>query len=262
MIEKLPKSAQIIINQYLNLSLNGKKIPCPYYINIKKLRQRMGLRVLIGKGTPEEIIRESLIYEKLRRVDFNKMSIGEIREFMVKRHIGIDCSGFIVHILDSWLMSTGKKHLWLYLNFPKQSIYRRIARFLRPVENISAALLTNDQNTIQIKNLNNMQCGDLIRSCLKKRSEGLDKSYHVMLISEINKSNGKVKSFKYIHATRWYKKEHGVREGEVIVSDPKQSLCKQKWTDTLEGNNWTYDEIVSDPDYSKIRRLRNVPLNK
>lgn len=262
MIEKLPKSAQTTFNQYLNLPLNGKKFPCPYYINIKKLRQRMGLRVLIGKGTPEEIIRESLIYEKLRGVDFNKMSIGEIREFMVKRHIGIDCSGFVVHILDSWLMSIGKKHLWHYLRFPKQSIYRRIARFLRPVENISANTLTNDQNTIQIKNLNNIQCGDLIRSCMKKRSKSLENFYHVMLISETNKSDGKIKLFKYIHATRQYEKEHGVREGEVLVSDPKQSLYKQKWTDTLEGKNWTYNDVCSNPDYSQVRRLKNVPVNK
>jgi hypothetical protein len=260
MTEKLPKQVQQMINNYFNLPLNGKCVPCPYYINIKKHKQRMGLRVLVGKGTPEEIVQESFIYEKLRGVDFSSISIDEIREFMVKRHIGIDCSGFVVHVLDHWLRSSCKRHLWKYIRFPKQNLYRIFARIFRPVENISAKTLTNEENTIHIKNLNNIKCGDLIRLKVPKRAKSLKDSYHVMLISEIEKENGKVISFKYVHSTREYDRNHGVREGKAIVKDPAAHLCKQEWKDELNGKNWTLDEIHADKEYSQVRRLKNAPL--
>ncbi|MFC1780154.1 hypothetical protein ACFLY9_00455 [Patescibacteria group bacterium] len=260
MTEKLPKQVQQIINKYFNLPLDSKKVPCPYYINIKKHKQRMGLRVLVGKGTPEEIIQESLIYEKLRDVDFSKMTISEIRDFLVKRHIGIDCSGFVVHVLDHWLRSHNKKHLWNYIRFPKQNLYRIFARIFRPVENISATILTNEENTVQVKSLNNIKCGDLIRLKVPRRAKDLLDSYHVMLISEIKKENGKVISFKYIHSTREYGSEHGVREGKTIIKNPKAHLSKQEWTDEVSGKNWTLDEILADRNYSQVRRLKNAPL--
>lgn len=260
MVEKLPKKVRSFINIYLNLHLNGKKVPCPYYINIKIAKQRMGLRVLIGKGTPEEIIQESLVYEKLRGVDFNKMNVQEIRDFMIKRHIGIDCSGFVVQVIDYWLQEKGKRHLWMYLKYPKQSLYRKIARFLRPVENISAEMLTNDENTIPIKNLNNICVGDLIRSKVPKRLSNLDDMNHVMLVSDTKCENGKVTSFKYVHSTRLYGEEHGVRTGEVIVKDAKRDLCYQEWKDVKDGKCWTKDEICSNREYSQVRRFKNVPL--
>jgi hypothetical protein len=253
MIDELPKSAQTIIHRYQNLPLGNKKVQCPYYINIKNLR--MGLQVLIGKGTPEEIIQESLIYEKLRGVNFFKMSIEEIREFLVKRHIGIDCSGFVVHVLNSWLQNNNKKPIWRYLKYPRQNLYRWIARKLRPVENISAKLLTDDSNTDPVVNLNNVKPGDLIRS--RGIKEGM---YHVMVISKVKRNNGDVESFSYVQATKWYDDKHGVREGEVIIRYPRKSLRAQEWTDTYKGRNWTYEEISVDPKYSQVRRLKNVPL--
>ena len=254
MKETLPKNVQKFVNSYFNLNLGGKKIPCPYYINIKKIRQRMGLRVLIGKGTQEEIIQESLIYEKLRGTNFYDMSIYEIREFLVKRHIGIDCSGFIVHIINYWLKGINKKNIWKYIKFPRQTLYRKIARFFRPVENISAFQLTNKDNSTPIKNLNNIRCGDLIRL------KGLKGGYHVMMISKVIQNKGKVNSFKYIHATKWYEKQHGVREGCVIIKNVKEPLYKQKWTDYLNGRNWTYEEICKDKEYSQVRRLAQLPI--
>jgi len=254
MKKSLPRRVSNFVNSYFNLPLGGKKVACPYFINIRKMRQRMGLRVLIGKGTPEEIIQETLIYEKLRGANFFDMTEDEIRDFMVKRHIGIDCSGFIVHVLNRWLKTLNKKRLWKYIKFPKQSLYRRIARLLRPVENISVTTLTNSENTKHIRNLNNLRCGDLIRL------KGLKGGHHVMMISKLIKEKGIVKSFKYIHATRWYKDKHGVREGEVIVKDVNSPLYKQKWMDSLNGKNWTYEEVLKDKNYSQIRRIEKLPI--
>jgi hypothetical protein len=250
MKEILPKGAQNCIKQYFNLSLGGKSVPCPYYINIRQVR--MGLRVLIGKGSPEEIVQESLIYEKLRNVDFQKMSIAEIRKFLVKRHIGIECSGFVCHVLDAMLRKQKKKHIWKYISFPKASLYRRVARFLRPIENISAQILTNDENTKPVQNLKKIQPGDLIRL------KGLQGGYHVILISSVQKEKGNTKKFEYVHATRWYDDQHGVRKGSVEIVDPNKSLSVQRWLDTYKGKNWTYEEIIKDKKYSQVRRLFRV----
>ncbi|MBN2015529.1 hypothetical protein JW766_01735 [Candidatus Dojkabacteria bacterium] len=260
MIEKIPEAAQNMIDRYFNLPLNGKKVRSPYYISIKKFRQRMGLRVLIGKGSPEEIVQESLIYEKLRGVDFNFMTVEEIREFLVKRRIGIDCSGFVVHVLNAWLRGKKKKNLCNYLKFPKESLYRKIARLLRPIENISAEQLTSDLNTTPVKNLNNIRTGDLIRSKLPKRSEKLLDRFHVMLIIEVDRTNGKVNSFKYAHSTRGYDDAHGTRTGEVIVKNASKPLCGQEWSDEYKGRNWTKEELCADKEYGQVRRLKNVPL--
>lgn len=252
MILKLPKVAEERIKLYKNLPLDGKKIRCPYYLNPKHIR--MGLRVLVGKGTPKEIIKESLIYEKLRGIDFDDMSPDEIREFLVKRRIGIECSGFVTHILNSWLRSQNKKKLWKYLNFPKRSLYRVIARKLRPIENISAKLLTEDLNSNQVKDFNNIKPGDLIRN------KGLKKGYHVVLITRVMIEKGRVKKFSFSQSNRWYEDAHGVRSGSVIITDSKGKLSEQKWVEEDGMDSWLLKGIEKDEKYAQIRRLKNVPL--
>jgi hypothetical protein len=57
----LSPGAQQLIHDYLNLPCGTMKgIRCPY-INNARLRQRGQLRVLVGKGTPREIIEEANI---------------------------------------------------------------------------------------------------------------------------------------------------------------------------------------------------------
>jgi len=253
MIHKAPDAVYDLINQYLNLKLDGKVIRCPYYINLRK--ERMGLRVLIGKGTPEEIIQESLIYEKLRGVDFSIMSEDEIREFLVKRHIGIECAGFVVHVLNAWLKTRNKKYIWNYLNFPKQNIYRIIARKLRPVENISAKLLTSDENTNEIRNLHNIMPGDLIRCT------GIESGFHVVIIIETEKEEGKLISFKYAHSSRWYEKDHGVRIGKVKIINEKGKLWEQEWLDKHGERNWILEELQKDKNYTSVRRLKKINIS-
>lgn len=260
-MNKVPQKVQNFIDRYFNLELGGKKVTCPYYINNKKFRQRMGLRVLIGKGNPNEIEKESLIYEKLRGVDFNNMTEEEIREFLRKSRIGIDCSGFVVHVLDKWLRLNKKRHLWKYIRYPRQSLYRKIARWLRPVENISAKILTNDENTIKVKNLNNVKPGDLIRYKLPKRGKSLQEPYHVMLITEVKKEKGRVEDFTFVNSTMQYGEGNGVRYGKVIVTDPRKSLCNQKIEDYYDGENFTKESLCSNEEFSQVRKLVNVPLN-
>lgn len=244
---KAPDECYKIINDYMNLNLGNKTVRCPYYINKKNIK--LGLRVLVGKGRPDEIVQEAKIYEKLKNICFDKMNENEIRDFLIKRHIGIDCSGYVVHILDNWIYSKQKKHLWNFIKNDKNGIIRKILYFLRPAENIKSTTLTGDLNSVKISNLNNVRPGDLIRA------KGLKGGFHVMLIIEVYKDNGVVKKIKYTHSSRWFNNEHGPRFGEIFVKDPKKPLSCQKWSES-----YTFDEILKDKEYSCVRRLKFVNL--
>jgi hypothetical protein len=93
----LPTAVFELIDAYMNLPLGGKAVPCPYHMNVRK--ERVGLRVLVGKGDPKEIVQEVKIWSKIKDFDLDKATNSQIREFMIDRSIGIDCSGFIVHIM-------------------------------------------------------------------------------------------------------------------------------------------------------------------
>jgi hypothetical protein len=111
----LPPEPIKVINEYLNLQLGGKSVPCPYYMNVRK--DRMGLTALLGKGNPGEIEREVKVWAKLRGFDLEAASISQIRDFMRGKGIGIDCSGFIANVLSYWLFITTSKKLVKYMKF-------------------------------------------------------------------------------------------------------------------------------------------------
>ena len=117
MINSLPKSAQNVIDAYWNLKVSeGKHVRCPYFRNPRSGRDRWGLTAYSGKGSPQEIEDELRIIEKLENVDFSGMQESEIRDIMRKRKLGIECSGFIVRVLDAWTKEFYKKPCLLALS--------------------------------------------------------------------------------------------------------------------------------------------------
>lgn len=246
----LGKNANNIIHEFNNLQLGGKSVVCPYHINPKS--SRANLRVLSGKGSPEEIVLETEIYAKLGGLDLTKMSESEVRKFMIKRHIGIDCSGFIVHVLNEEVQERLGKKLWSVIIKKKRNIYSSLRYFLRPVENIGVADLTSDLNSSEIKNLNDVKAGDIIRFTSLKSEHGL----HVLLIHEIELENDKLIKIKFVNSNRYYGDENGIRFGEIIINDNKLGLEKQKWIDLdYNGENYTYEAYIKDLSISGIYRL-------
>ncbi|MBN1916158.1 hypothetical protein JW796_04200 [Candidatus Dojkabacteria bacterium] len=253
----LPEEARVTIDQYKSLKLGSKIVPCPYYINTQK--ESGGLRVLVGKGSPEEIEHEVKVWAQLRGFEMSKASEHEIREFMIKHRIGIDCSGFLVHVINRWMKQTRGRRLIEYLKFDNNSVIAWIKRRLRSAENIGANTLTSLKNTIKITELNDIRPGDLIR--LKGRVKN---SHHIAMISEIEgdlvEENGKknflIKRFKYVHSNRNYDDRHGVREGEVIITNPEAGLKEQNWTEVYNGRNWTYEGLVKEYQDNGVMRLK------
>lgn len=245
----LPKNAQRTIKSYFELPLGRKKVKCPYFMNLK--RERAGLRVMIGKGTAEEIVHEVRVWAQLKGVNLNKLSEKEIRSFMIKKGIGIDCSGFAVYVLNGWLKELGYGHLWNNLKYRQNAILDKIRRRFRPVENISAELLTSDLNCMKITNLDQVLPGDLIRAKGK-----IQNAHHVAVISEVLlDEHNKVTEFKYVHSHRYYGEENGVRKGSVKIIKQNNELKDQKWVDNYEGRNYMLEDLLVGYQDNGIRRL-------
>ncbi len=247
----LPAWVLEMIDDYRFLQVDSQKVRVPYYRNVKRVRA--GLRSLLGKGTPEEIEEDTLIYSKLRDFPLTNNSEKNIREFMQSEGIGVDCSGFVAQILDYWLKTSGTRGLGAKIKFPQASIARSIIRRFRLIENISANILTNDANSDLI-DLSEVTPGDLIRLPGNKRGD------HILLVHTVKKSSeGNPIWFKYVHSSPHYGDENGVKYGEVEITDLHKTLSEQKWLemDLVNGLNWTYDGYKREDMAGKgLRRLK------
>lgn len=264
-IVKLAKPALKIIDYYFNLRLGSKNVPCPYYINedyslpyfengkvvsrgkliFKKKRTKN--RALIGKGSPSEIIKITQEFAKKDDFDLEKASVAEIRKFMAKHGVGIDCSAVVARALNEVTKEKFKKPLWKFINFGKRNFLRKILIRLRPIENISVKLLSSELNSKVISSLADIQPGDLLIAW---------NNQHVILITEVGFNKKQPAYFKYVNSTWWYGDKGGVKEGKVLIKNINNPLVDQIWLeDTYQGRNWTLEGFK---DHGKVVRLRNL----
>jgi len=255
MIRTISAKALQVINNYLKLDLGGKKIVTPYFINIRK--NRAELRVMAGKGDPEEIVHEAKVWAQVKGFDLFKANSIQIRKFLMNLGIGIDCSGFVVHVLNAELKSRGFNSIWHYLTFKDNSFFMTIRRLLRPVENIGANDLTNDENSIKIQKLNDIRPIDLIRIVGKERN-----SYHVgIIIKTEHDEKGNIKYLEYANSHKDYGDQNGVRIGKIEILNPKGDLKNQKWIDDYKGKNYFKLHFAQNRE-NGIRRLKIFTLSR
>jgi hypothetical protein len=249
----LPEAAFEIIDSYLHLPLGGKVVPCPYHMNIRK--ERVGLRVLVGKGNPTEIIQEVKIWSKIKDFDLDKATISQIREFMIDRSIGVDCSGFIVHVMGYVITKFLKKKLANILRYKRNDLLSILRRKLRPVENIGADTLTDLENCNVVSDMNKILPGDFVR--LKGKVKN---SHHILLITRVIKQDGFVIEVEYVHSSLHYEEENGVKFGRIQILDLSQPLEKQNWLEIKRGKNYTYEGYTTDLQDNGIRRLKKIKI--
>jgi hypothetical protein len=250
----LSPKAQKIMEQYFNLPFYGfDNVRCPYFNNARA-KQRAQLRVLIGKGAPEEIVEEAKIISMQYHCGLfdksgncclhgekheNKACVEEIRKFLVNHNLGIECSGFVTQILRAHFKE--KYNIDIVSKFykvPISKFFRWIISFLRPIENISVRTYANDKNTKRIK-WQDMEAGDVLVVLGAGQQE---KKNHILLIVE--KADGVI---KYAHARAWNKEGkygHGVAFGEIKITNTEKSLLEQQWIekDCFGENNETFVE--------------------
>lgn len=243
------EKSQKVIQNYMNIKLGNKFASCPYYINLSKKKD---LRVMMGKGDPSEIEMEAKIWAKIKGIDFKSMSEEQLREFLIDRGIGIDCSGFVVHVLDGFYKYKTGKHIWRKLKVPEKDFWSWLKFILRPVEKLGANILTNSENAFAIE-IKDVRPGDVIRCKWKKKN-----SHHILLVTEVDRNNaGEVTKIGYTHSTPFYGDANGVRHGEIIINNQNEPLEKQKWTEVDEnGVNFTFEGYLVMLEDNGLRRLK------
>jgi len=219
----LSQSTLKLINQYLNLKFNGKNVITPYFNN-RRQKVHGALRVLVGKGSVEDIKEELKILSLREKIDLRNFSKEEITKFIVNNNIGIDCSGLAYYILDTELKAQEKKSLKKHLKFPDiKNPLRKLIIKLRPVENCGVKNLADDENSVEI-NLKGAEPGDMIFLL----DAGARHDYnHVMLITEIDKND-----IVYIHSFQYPtdgQYNHGVRQEKIKIINPEKNILEQNW---------------------------------
>lgn len=170
-MDDFPQILKQAYNQFI-LNVEGKKVAIPYRINIPPIEHPARQ----GKSAPEVIL--NTLYEdaKEQNFDLKSASSEEIREFMKKNNLGLDCSGFVYRMLDFLVQEVKGKPL-TELGFDH-------------VGRTNVAVLADNNHTIKI-DLENLQPGDIV----KTNSVGdID---HVLIV--IGRNKNKV---TYAHSSR------------------------------------------------------------
>ncbi|OGH91519.1 MAG: hypothetical protein A2534_02340 [Candidatus Magasanikbacteria bacterium RIFOXYD2_FULL_39_9] len=250
---RLSTQAEKVIEGYLNLPFSQiTGVRCPYFNNAR-LGQRGQLKVLIGKGTPQEILEEAKIIAIQYKQDiFSVNDPEQIRKFLIEHNLGIDCSGFITNVLKAQFAAKGKNLTKQIFITPKRNILRWMISQLRPVEQMNVKVFANDKNTKTITDLKEVEAGDLIAMI----DTGPNKNHdHILLVTE---TDGNV--IKYAHARAWSSEgryKHGVSTGTITINNPDKGLLDQTWEekDMFNHDNETFWE-AKDATILQIRRLK------
>lgn len=241
----LPPKTRNLVNHYLALRLGPQKIRCPYFQNII---HRRTTPIFAGKGLPKEIEKETLKLFNKRKKLLSKLSSSSIRLYMTMGNLGVDCSGLVANLLNSFLQEKRLGTLWKSLRYPSLNPIRLFIYKLRPRSNLSATILTNPLNTFPLKKLDDVKPGDLLKIG----------NYHLAIIHEVefNKKN-KVVRIGYVHSTSDYCEQHGVRQGNIFITNKQRPLEKQKWDEKYQGRNWMLKDYLAAPKNRRgLRRLR------
>lgn len=265
----LSPAAEKAIDNYLNLPFPGiQGVRCPYFNNAR-LKKRGQLRVLVGKGSPDEIIEESKIISiqyhcgifcKNGNLEEKPFTAEEIRRFLIDHNLGVECSGFVTQILKAHFSETKKFDFTkkIFIASPK-NFFRWLIAKLRPVENIDVKVYADDRNSTRVigegigYNYENVAPGDVITML---ETGPLQKRNHILLIT---KKEGNI--IHYVHARAWSTEGrfgHGVERGTISIIKPLQNLLEQKWTE--KGISGDQNETYLEAKQAKKIEIRRIIL--
>jgi len=178
----------------------------------------------------------------------------KIKEFLVNNNLGVDCSGFVYHILDALTQDKKNKKLKQIIHFPlAKSVVRKMIAKLRPAENCGVTTLAHEINSKKI-NLKEVEANDFIIFL----GSGPKQDYnHIMFVESVTN-----KTINYIHAYKWPSDgqyNHGVRRGKIEIIDDNKNILEQKWLEQEKTgeNNWTWLQAKSANEVF-VGRLKNL----
>jgi len=270
----LSDNAEKLIKEYFNLPFPGMDgVRTPYFNNARK-KQRGQLKVLVGKGTPKEIVEEAQIISVQYHLGFfdksgeccihrgeagcERLAPKDIHNFLVDRNLGVDCSGFASqvlrqHFLDSHQLDIAKTFVlarasgWL----------RRLVAKLRPIENMGVRVWAEDANTEVVTNWQDIQVVDVIVA-LQTGPE--HKRNHILVVTNVIKREDEY-AIQYVHARAWPsegKYNHGVARGEIKINTNTGSIVDGIWEELgkVGEANETWTGEIKNAVQVQIRRVR------
>ena len=200
------------LDQFFRLPIAGKKVRIPYWRNrfllkgVNRIQGPFG-----GKGTPRQIRRATLRKARQTETNLVRLSSRQIRLFMQRKKIGLDCSGFVFQVLEFL-----KPRFWENLTLSP-------GRSNNPVRRLNTTALTAPGNSHKVKDQTKMiQIGDLIPLSFKNK-----KIDHVMVI--INKTPTKI---TYAHSSS-KTRPTGPHLGRIKITNPEKPLWQQEWKEKL-----------------------------
>ncbi len=226
----LSQPAMDVIHLYLALPFGRTTtISCPY-LNNRRKSLRAGLRVCIGKGTPEEIVQEAELMALREKIKLNDLSDDDLKTFLVQHNLGIDCSGFAYHVLDAETRSRKGKSLRHFFRFPyARNPLRALLALLRPVENAGTRTFAHESNSLKIT-VSDAAPGDFV---VMLDMANVGNPNHILVIQKIDQKGDKT-TLHYIHSIEWStdgEARHGVRPGIIEILDPSTSLLDGQWVE-------------------------------
>lgn len=215
-----------LLDQYLNFQVAGKRVPIPY---IRSRRPWQFWRTS-GKGTPEAIRLELERIARRQAFDLEQSSPEEIRKFMQKNKIGIECSGLVYHLLDAFVrVEVGQPLRKFVKRFP--GVLGEIEKWVlspQRYRRINARTLTSGLNSVATRGIGEIRVGDMIRMSID------DPGDHVLLVVGVEREEGSIKQITYVHSSGKHTRKRGPHLGTIKVVDPELGLEKQEWEEELE----------------------------
>lgn len=250
-MSSLSPAAQAIVQKYLQLPLVGTTVNAPYFNN-QRSHVRAGLPVMVGKGTPEEIVLEAEVQARAKHFVITGAPETEIKKFLVEQNLGVDCSALAYYVLQPEVHAKKNLDLRSSLHFPQaKNIFRKLIIKLRPVQNVNVAVLGDDHNSRAITK-QEIQAGDLLFFW----NTGIDKKLnHVLVVTEVNNN-----LVTYVHSFRWRNEgryDHGVRTGTIGWTNSNTNLLDDVWTEkNKSGTDNDTLQHAREAERFEIRRLK------
>lgn len=221
-VESISSEGKNVIRHYANIRFTDDKlVRCPYYRNPRSGERKWGLIVFSGKGSPSDIEEELQMITKLEGIDPISATEKEIVTLMRKYRLGIDCAGFVFHVLNADCQKKKNKSLLKMLKPHSSLASRHLAWYFRPLTQVSVRLLTSHKNAREIKE-SEIRPGDIIAFFAE-----ID---HVLVITDVTRENEIVTEIKYAHAA--YEKDKGtIKEGTARYTE-EQTFIRAKLTET------------------------------
>ncbi len=182
------------------LPLGGKKVPTPYRRNEIGNYQKLGPEFQ-GKSSPEVLTEATIRLAGEQNFNLDQASVEEIRKFMQKNKLGIDCSGFVYRMLDYLSQSLGQG------NLQKSASLEHVGR-------TNVAKITSDEFSLPVTGFAAAQAGDIIRL-----NSGEDILHGVIILEN---TRGII---TYAHSSN-ETNPSGVHQGQILNNQLPSDLSK------------------------------------